>query len=429
MHPWECPNWLLGAPSSTPTEPTQPWVATTLAAPHLCPPGGQHDALIRLCWWAAGHLEYDIALGMLTSWARQLPLGGRPWTHEDVRSRLESAYAKRVPDAGRAGPLVDGPTGTARPSLREAIRSAKAYIQDVTDRGDGDWLVPDLLSPGCWTELLGTMKEGKSTLGMGTVAALVEGAVFLGRQTKRTNVLYLSEQAGPSLVATLRRGGVEEAENLFVLTAADTHGIPWNEVCSSVMTLAEEYGCGLIVVDTLSGLAPIEDEDDASSLAYLNALVPTKGKGIAVLFVRHSRKSGGAINVVGRGSGAITGAMDICLRIEATMGVASQYRHLEVVSRLTGVSDEHLSYEGGTYVTGLSPEECKMHARINPIISFLSSRGPAGATAEEVAAEIKADRRTAARRLTELQTEGKVDVIRDASDKRTMRYALRPAVS
>jgi len=314
------------------------------------------------------------------------------------------------------------------PSRTLELQTFRAFDETVETEPGAEWFVADMLAPGCWTELLGRMKEGKSTFAMGMIGALLEGSEFLGRATRQTKVLYLTEQAGRSFQATVRRGGLETRDDAYVLTIADTFGLPWAEVARQSVELAKQHECGVLVVDTLSGLAQIEDEDSASSLSYLNPLQGAKAAGIAVLFVRHSRKSGGAVNVAGRGSGAITGAMDICLRIDAPDGVASAYRSLEIISRLTGVMDAHLSYEGGTYILGPSPDAAKAAARINPVIAFLSSAGPGGATSEEVAKLIRADVRTARRRLTELVHEGKAIVCKDHADERIMRYALAPAV-
>jgi len=169
------------------------WISDALEAPESVLPGSQHEVLRDLCFWAAGHLEPDIAEAILSSWALRLPLAGRPWTHEDVRTRLDSAYAKRVPDAGRAGPLVDGSGGMGQsPSRTLELQSFRTFDETVETEPGAEWFVADMLAPGCWTELLGRMKEGKSTFAMGMIGAMLEGSEFLGRATRQTKVLYLT---------------------------------------------------------------------------------------------------------------------------------------------------------------------------------------------------------------------------------------------
>ena len=55
------------------------------------------------------------------------------------------------------------------------------------------------------------MKVGKTDLALGLVAALVTGGDFLGQPAERMPVVFLTEQGGPSLRASLARAGLADA--------------------------------------------------------------------------------------------------------------------------------------------------------------------------------------------------------------------------
>lgn len=402
--------WLLGDPAPLPawvTErrqsgessladtPSEPWIASTLAHPERVQPGSQEETLTRLCWWAARHLPHDIGLGLLQGWAARLPLGNPhdPWTEQHVASRLERAAEKREPDPGYVSGIVGEEPAPKVAALREKVRSAPAFVaQAETDAAGREWIAPDFLAPGCWTELIGVMKEGKTTFACGLLKAVTTGGEYLGRTCQATSVLYVTEQVGLSFQRTLERGALLESENLYVLTIADLFGLRWSEASTAIVDIAAELGCKVIVIDTLARLSGMVDEDEAKSVTVLNPLLKARALGIAVLFVRHSRKAGGAINVAARGTGAITGEMDICLYITAPQGVASDYRRLEGVSRLTDTIEEHLEYDGGTYIVGTDPAEAKREAAVAPVVQHLSAQGMAWTPGPAVVEAVKGAR-------------------------------------
>lgn len=405
------PDWLLESPAR-PEGDGERWIADTLANPEGVLPGMRDDALTRLAWWAAGHLDEDIALALLTRWAEALPRAypGEPFHLEKVKDKLERAYQKREPDPGRAGRVVgvNQEREPRRRPLRELVRAAARFTEEVEAAGDLDWLLPDFVAPGCWTEIVGVMKEGKSTLCCGVVDALLRGEDFLGRKGRASSVLYVSEQVGLSFLATLRRGGLERAENLHILTVADTFGAPWSETGPELVELATELGCGVIVIDTFHRIAGIEDENDSASVHALDCFVEARAKNIAVVFLRHGRKSGGDINVAGRGTGAITGEMDICLLIQAKLGVSSEYRHLAGASRLTDSLDLHLRYEGGTYVLGPTPDQLKKEEVVAPTVAALSAALPGGLTVKEIEEATELGEKAIRAHLKLLSQKGKV---------------------
>jgi hypothetical protein len=119
-------------------------------------------------------------------------------------------------------------------------------------------------------------------------------------------------------------------------------------------------GAKLIVVDTLSRLAAIggDLENSSGSVAVLDPFAEAKELGVAMIFVRHARKgiAGEADEIAdaARGSSAITGDMDIVLRLTS---VNENARCLAWESRITDdPEDVYLEYDEGTYRVIDKPE-------------------------------------------------------------------------
>ena len=419
--PAPLPAWCLEAPEPPGQDPDgigEQWVARYLGDPQQVSPGLQEDTLTRLCWWAARHLPQDIALGLLTNWVRQLPLGNAhdPWHASHVADRLDRAYQKIAAEPKAFDVVLEGssdpkspPSDTITP-LSDLVRTAQAVVE--TEQAHEDWLIPDLLAPGVYTEVIGAMKEGKTTFMLAMVKALVTGDTFLNRNVHSTSVLFVTEQSGASLRSSLERAHLEDATDLHILTIGDLWGLEWKDAALEIVALAEQLECGLIIIDTLARLAMLEDEDKAGSVSSLYPFAAAKAKRIGVLFLRHSRKSGGAINVVGRGSGAITGEMDIVAYMTAPDGVATDYRNLEWISRLSEAGELHLNYEdGGFTLADAAPKAVRARGRRDdrhaPLIGALAGH-VTGLTCSDLQKQLDMVHSTCYRRLQELVDEGRV---------------------
>jgi hypothetical protein len=407
----ELPAWVTTAIPSEPAtlgQDSEPWVATTLAHPERVAPGTQEDVLTRLCWWAAHKLDRDVALAILTSWAAKLPLGNPhdPWTEQHVEDRFDRAIEKKAPPAVE-GTFVDDTKTAPFDALLAKVRTAAAFNAECTERDD--WIIKDFVAPGAYTEVIGVMKEGKSTLVAAMLKALLEGDVFLERETRKTAILYITEQVGISFKATLQRAGLEDRDDLHILTIADLHGMKWSDAGDAIVQIAEKLGVGVIVVDTLARLAGIIEEDEAGSVVCLDPFIKARGKGMACVFVRHGRKSGGAINVAARGSGAITGEMDICVRISAPEGVTgSNYRFVEIVSRFTEAQELHLEYMAGGFEITDDPKVKKREDRLAPIVQALSDSPLKPLTQPELVEITKIPRTSMQRFCKQLVDDGRI---------------------
>jgi hypothetical protein len=190
------------------------------------------------------------------------------------------------------------------------------------------WTWDGYLTPGHITLLAGDAKAGKSTLVYGLLGALENGSTFAGRPTRKTKAAVISEEGRDTIREKLQRFGggthlVVAPEHLYLKE--------WGALIEQVTDLAIENGCGLLVVDTFANLAQLRDDEENSAGAVIAKLAPllrAAHKGLAVLLIHHTRKSGGANGVGVRGSGALTARASIVIQL-SRIGTKGAKRQLD----------------------------------------------------------------------------------------------------
>ncbi len=218
------------------------------------------------------------------------------------------------------------------------------------------YIVRGLLATGALTELAGKVKvSGKTTFTLALVLAVTTGRPFAGLTPTRTGVVYLTEQGASSFLPALERAGLTGSDQLTILPWHRAAGIPWPAVVKAAAAKATSLGAGLLVVDTIGQWAGLRGDDENSAGAALAAVQPLQlaaAEGLAVLVIRHSRKSGGDLGDEGRGSSAFSGAVDILLSLRRAEGNQPRVRILHGLSRF-GETPETITLEllgSGEYV-------------------------------------------------------------------------------
>ena len=182
-----------------------------------------------------------------------------------------------------------------------------------------DWVAEHYLARETLTELDGKVKVGKTQWVMTMVKAITTGNPFLGGPTQKIPVVYLTEERSPSFASVLRRVGLDNTEDMHVLLRQDARHMTWPDVVAAAVAKAKEVDAGALFVDTLSDWAEIKGEgENITGLAYesMAPLQRVAEAGLAVLVVRHDRKSGGEISDSARGSSAFSGVADIVLGLQ-----------------------------------------------------------------------------------------------------------------
>jgi hypothetical protein len=203
------------------------------------------------------------------------------------------------------------------------VRTAREIAEPTPE--SPDWLIEGYLAKGANTLLTGKAKiAGKTTFVLFSIKAMLGGHSFLGFTTRKTRVILLTEERPTTLRQALERTGLAESEDLLVISWHETsRQFEWAEAISAAVNLAHQEDVGLLVVDTLAQWAGLKGNTENDSGAMLEAMKPLQeaaASGLAVLVNHHDRKSGGEVGDSGRGSGASTGAADIILNLQRSIG-------------------------------------------------------------------------------------------------------------
>jgi hypothetical protein len=242
------------------------------------------------------------------------------------------------------------------------------------------------LARGRVTELYGLWKAGKTTL----VAALLGslGRDFLNLPTQPVKTLVVSEQSADDWARYAEDFGISPqlVEKLCRPFLRSPGWEDWDRFCARVGELIRARGYGLVIMDALPNLWPVYDENDAGQV--LRALRPVLGwaeAGAAVLLVRHPRKSDGAEATAGRGSGAVSGFVDIIVEFRryAPNDAADRRRVLTVYSRLEPFELVFEWSGGGAFVALGSRRDVDRAGRAGALLEVLPATDP-GLTLDEI---------------------------------------------
>lgn len=206
---------------------------------------------------------------------------------------------------------------------------------------------PLALARGTVVELDAYPKHGKTRLALDAIWSLLHGSPFLDAPTTKTKVLYLTEEWLITWRKALSEAHLldEQIAGLHWMSLIDLQGGSfgdWEQICELLRGYCVANQIGLLVVDTLARWAKVGDENDAVAMAA--AVLPLRliaAEGVAVLFLRHDRKGGGALGESGRGSSATTGEADHILHLQRKTGGGTEggrQRELEGIGRLAGMT-------------------------------------------------------------------------------------------
>jgi len=209
---------------------------------------------------------------------------------------------------------------------------------------------------GTTFDVVGKMKKGKTTFVLLACKAALRGEPFLDMPTKRVKVLYLTEQSRRSFRDKLRSLDLLRESDLRVLFRSDFIGWSWNTICELIGEQVHRFDITLLVVDTVSDWAQVEDENSAAeALRVMDPLRTIAEDGVAVVTVRHAGKGehgGQDVVDVGRGSSAFAGAVDTLCVLEGAPGSGHpNRRQLRFVSRKDDVPPTMvIELKDGAYV-------------------------------------------------------------------------------
>jgi hypothetical protein len=315
--------------------------------------------------------------------------------------------------AANLGPLPAGDP-EAEPA-RSAIRYWTAAELAAATPAEVAWIWHGYLAGQAITELDGRVKAaGKTTLALHLVRAVLAGEPFLGQPTRRTGVLFVSEQQPHPFRDALRRVGLLDAgPGLRLVFRRDAAALPWPDLVAALAADALRDGIGLMVLDTLGKLAGLRDENDAGEAA--RAMVPLQdaaADGLAILVLRHERKSAGEVGESARGSSAFGGDADVILRLRRTDPAQPTRRLVESLSRFAETPERVLADLGpdGYRLLG-GEEEVALADSVQAVSEVLAADPEAeGLTVDQIVAITDLRRTSVQRAVTHLDGLGRLAV-------------------
>jgi len=164
--------------------------------------------------------------------------------------------------------------------------------------------------------LIGLWKAGKTTLLSHLLHATADGGDVGGKVNPCKAVVVTEESS--SLWKRRRDdlgigGNVEFVIRQFKSKPTLTQ---WSSFVEGVADHVIENDVGLVVFDTWQSVSPVRDENDASAtMAACLPLHRLTEAGAAVLLLHHPRKGGGNEATASRGSGALTGFVDLIVEL------------------------------------------------------------------------------------------------------------------
>ena len=291
------------------------------------------------------------------------------------------------------------------------FRTAREFAATVPE--EVPWIARPFVAAGSITGIDGKIKAaGKTTLMTYVMRSVLDGTQFLGQTTTRGSVVFLTEQSGPSLRQTLGRADLLDRDDLFILSWTDTIGCDWTAIVEAAADECVARNACLLVVDTLSRFAGIRGDGENSAGEADAAMAPLQAaaaQGLAVVVLRHERKSGGDVGDSGRGSSAFGGAVDILLALRRRGGNApTNTRVIKALSRFSETPEElviELTDQGYVALGAIGEPEGRETA--GRIIEFLTAADGAQ-TIEEMLREIGCARTTLQKALDGLERNGQV---------------------
>jgi hypothetical protein len=212
-------------------------------------------------------------------------------------------------------------------------------------RGKVDWIAKPFVVRGGITEVTGKIKAaGKTTFILDLVRAVLSGQEFLGYPTRKTRVIFLTEQPRSSFSVALERAGLLRSDRLRILPWANARGVKWAHIVKRVREECREFHARLVVVDTVFYFAyksGMDENSSGSAIEIMQPLGELASHGIAVVAIRHERKDSGDVGDVGRGSSAFGGVPDILISIRRPSGGhRPTMRELRMESRFSETPSE-----------------------------------------------------------------------------------------
>lgn len=348
---------------------------------------------------------------------------------DESRLRLREAVGRaHLQDISPVGPILEeqaNQTDNSFPAYKtdplhethfSPLRAADLLAEPLQPP---EWVLEDFLALGSLALLASKPKEGKSTLTYELAVKVAQGLPFLGRTTRKGNVLILAvEEHRRDVTMRLHGLGAAGIEGLFL---SITPLAPSATLFTEIQRFIEKENVVLVIVDTLAAFWHVENENDASEMtkAVKPLLRLARESGACVLLIHHARKSDGSHGDEIRGSGALFGLVDVALVMKRH--TVNNQRLLQAQSRYPETPSELvLELRESTYVALGDPASVGKAAKLNALLAALPDEWE---DSETITKRAGLSRREGYRLLGILHERG--DALRDGEGRKASPYRFQ----
>ena len=204
-------------------------------------------------------------------------------------------------------------------------------------QGEKTWLWQGYLAPGEVTLLTSQWKSGKSTLVSVLLAKMKTGGQLAGLPVAAGKAVIVTEESPAKWFERSESLAFGDHLSWF---CRPFRGKPsqeeWLALLDQIGRLHDEQHLDLLVVDPLANLTPMRSENDAGEM--LNTLLPLQrltSRGMSVLLPHHPRKGAIVPGQAARGSGALSGFVDVIIEMQriSSRHTQDRRRRLRAYSR------------------------------------------------------------------------------------------------
>jgi hypothetical protein len=196
----------------------------------------------------------------------------------------------------------------------------RLLYSDLETAGQGEklWLWRGFLAPGEVTLLTSQWKSGKSTLVSVLLSKMKTGGMLAGLTVAPGKAVVISEESPTKWFERSRCLTFGDHLSWFCRPFRGKPSMDeWLALLDQVGRLHDQHHLDLLVVDSLANLTPMRSENDAGEM--LQTLLPLQrltSRGMGVLLPHHPHKGAIVPGQAARGSGALSGYVDIIIEMQ-----------------------------------------------------------------------------------------------------------------
>jgi hypothetical protein len=225
-----------------------------------------------------------------------------------------------------AGPLpMPAPSG---PPLRWGVNSLGPATDDVS------WIWQGLIAPGSVTLLTSQWKVGKTTLAAMLLARMKAGGELAGRKVIAGQALVISEESEEQWRRRARKLGIDHHVGWFCRPfRSRPRPDEWRALLERIPGVHDQHRLSLVLIDPLAAFVCGSENDAGCMLETLTAIKVLTDQGLGVLMLHHPSKGRVLAGQAARGSGALSGYVDILVEMRASAAPEDRRRRLRAYSR------------------------------------------------------------------------------------------------